>query len=363
MTQEVENYTLILFPVNMMWGVGQIIASGVLRSLIDRTDEWAYRIPFALQWMWPVPIMIGVFLAPESPWWLVRKGRIEDAKRALRSLSLNSEEEMETTISMIKHTDAIEKEITAGTSYLDCFKGINLRRTEIVCLAWVTQSASGASLMGNAAYFFEQAGLPATISFDFTVSLYGVAIMGVWASWFAMTYLGRRTLHVGGLACLNVIMLAVGLTGLGHGRGTSYATGSLLLLFTLIYDITIGTVVYSIVAEISSSRLRTKTIVLARSLYNVQGVINGVITPYMLNPNYWNWKAKAGFFWAGYGFLYLVWAFFRLPEPKGRTYGELDLLFEQCVPARRFKSAHINIAQAQPAVEDQISSQLETKSM
>ena len=37
-----------------------------------------------------------------------------------------------------------------------------------------------------------------------------------------------------------------------------------------------------------------------------------------------------------------MWVFFRLPEPKGRTYGELDLLFEQKVSARNFKSTKVD---------------------
>ncbi len=58
----------------------------------------------------------------------------------------------------------------------------------------------------------------------------------------------------------------------------------------------------------------------------------------MLNPTAWNWGAKSGFFWFGWTFLCLVWTFFRLPEPKGRTYGELDILFENRVSARKFKT-------------------------
>ena len=33
---------------------------------------------------------------------------------------------------------------------------------------------------------------------------------------------------------------------------------------------------------------------------------------------------------------------FRLPEPKGRTYGELDILFEKRVPARQFASTTVS---------------------
>lgn len=76
----------------------------------------------------------------------------------------------------------------------------------------------------------------------------------------------------------------------------------------------------------------------------------------MLNPTAWAWKAKAGFFWAGTSFLCLVWAFYRLPEPKGRTYGEMDILFEQKVPARKFKHAVVDPFPVQDAAIELMSS-------
>lgn len=121
--------------VNFCWGLGQIIGVGVIKSMLGRDDEWAYRIPYALQWMWPVPILVGIAFAPESPWWLVRKGKLEAAKRSvLRLTSLNRETDFnaDETVAMMVHTTALEEKITKGASYLDCFKGTDLRRTEIV---------------------------------------------------------------------------------------------------------------------------------------------------------------------------------------------------------------------------------------
>lgn len=241
---------------------------------------------------------------------------------------------------MMRHTDELEKDISAGTSYWDCFKGIDLRRTEITCLAWATQPLCGASLMGFSAYFFQQAGLSTDISFDFSMALYAIAMVGVFVAWFAMTRLGRRTLFVGGLVFMCLVLLIIGFVALAPpmAKGPNFAIGSLLLVWALVYNITVGTITYSIVTEIPSGRLRTKTVVLGRNLYNVIGIINGVITPRMLNPSAWNWKGKAGFFWAGMCLLCLIWAYFRLPEPKGRTYGEMDALFERKVSVRKFKS-------------------------
>ena len=37
-----------------------------------------------------------------------------------------------------------------------------------------------------------------------------------------------------------------------------------------------------------------------------------------------------------------VWTYFRVPEPKGRTYAEMDLLFESRVSARKFKETNVD---------------------
>ena len=127
--------------VNLCWVIGQIIASGVLRGLVGNDTQWAYRIPFAIQWVWPLPIIIGIAFAPESPYWLVKKGRTEDAEKALMRLSTRASgftaDDARKQVAMMSHTNEIEKASTEGVSFVDCFKGVNLRRTEIACLVWL----------------------------------------------------------------------------------------------------------------------------------------------------------------------------------------------------------------------------------
>lgn len=49
---------------------------------------------------------------------------------------------------MMKHTNEFEKSVSAGTSYKDCFRGVDRRRTEIACGVWMIQNLCGSAFMG-----------------------------------------------------------------------------------------------------------------------------------------------------------------------------------------------------------------------
>jgi hypothetical protein len=57
---------------------------------------------------------------------------------------------------MIIETDRLEREMESGSSYWDCFKKINRRRTEIAMGVYTIQVLSGIYLVGYATYFFER---------------------------------------------------------------------------------------------------------------------------------------------------------------------------------------------------------------
>ncbi|KAJ5792459.1 uncharacterized protein N7503_008437 [Penicillium pulvis] len=331
---------------NLCWVIGHFIASGVLRGMVDNTTADAYRIPFGIQWMWPPILIVGVYFAPESPWWLIRKGRVEEAKLSLLRLTSTNDAEFDVdkTLAMMQHTDQLEKEVSSGTSYLDCFKGVDLRRTEICTAAWVAQSICGSTFISYSTTFYEQAGLPTVDAFDMSLAQYAIAGIGTILSWWVMTYVGRRRIYLVGTATMCLILFIVGMLGIAptSNKTVSWAIGSMILVLAFVYDSTVGPVCYSLVAEMSSTRLRAKTIVLARNFYNIAGLVTNVLINYQLTSTAWNRGAKAAFFWLGTCFLCFVWTFFRLPEPKGRSYSELDILFAQKVPARQFKHTRVD---------------------
>lgn len=140
--------------------IGQLIAAGVLKGLVSNPTEWGYRIPFAIQWVWPAFLIPILFFAPESPWHLVRKGRFDEAEHSLRRLQRKSAPiDPKATLAAIIYTDNLEKELTVGTHYRDCFKGTELRRTEIACFIFAAQVLCGGNFAYNSTYFFEQIGL------------------------------------------------------------------------------------------------------------------------------------------------------------------------------------------------------------
>ncbi|OOQ89439.1 MFS alpha-glucoside transporter [Penicillium brasilianum] len=334
--------------VSLCWSIGYLLGTGVLRAFLSSTGQWAYRIPFALQWILPIPLAIGIYLAPESPWWLIRRGRTQDAGKVVRRLRAKDspEDEIEDTVAMMVQTVRIENEMKATSTYWDLFKGVNLRRTEITVFTYLIQELC-APLVAYIVYFLEQAGLEATASFDFGMGEYSLAILGVFVAWFLVPRMGRRTLLLSGTAFMTATTFVIGFLGIPSIKthpNIGYGIGTILLVEYFVFFITIGPIIYTIVTEIPSNFLRNKSVVLARAVYNVAVLVYGQLVPHMMQKAAWNWGAKSGFFYGSIMGLGLIWAYFRLPETKNRTFAEMDILFKNEVKARDFVKTKVDLA-------------------
>lgn len=82
-------------------------------------------------------------------------------------------------VSLMVFTTNHERQIESGTSYLACFKGVNLRRTLIVMGVYIMQVLTGAPLRAWMTYFFLQAGLPTDQSFNMTIVALTLSVLGV----------------------------------------------------------------------------------------------------------------------------------------------------------------------------------------
>ncbi len=127
--------------VNLGIALGQLISNSVIKGFGGRTDRWAYRGPFAIQLFFAAFLAVGLLFAPESPWWLCRMGRIEDARRSLRKL-YGSNVDLDTKLAAMQIT--IDDELSQKKGgWLDCFRGTNLIRTGISCGVFACQHLVG----------------------------------------------------------------------------------------------------------------------------------------------------------------------------------------------------------------------------
>ena len=164
--------------VNLCWAIGQLIAAGILYGLLDLRGQWSYRVCYAIQWVWPIPIFIIILFGPESPWYLIRNDRVEDAYKALAKLDNKGEEAHRQTVAQIMHTLKIEDQMDSGFSYFDLFRGVDLRRTGIVCMTFAGQVLSGSTFAYGPTYFFQQAGISTSKSYEIAVGGTAVAFVG-----------------------------------------------------------------------------------------------------------------------------------------------------------------------------------------
>jgi SP family general alpha glucoside:H+ symporter-like MFS transporter len=100
--------------------------------------------------------MILIFLAPESPWWLVRRGRKQEALRSIERLGTDNPEHAQQSLAMIERTVEIEAQRGGNPRLTDLVKGTDLRRTVITCLMYASQNFAGNLIANQATFFFER---------------------------------------------------------------------------------------------------------------------------------------------------------------------------------------------------------------
>ncbi|EXJ57713.1 uncharacterized protein A1O5_12503 [Cladophialophora psammophila CBS 110553] len=331
--------------VNMCFIIGQFISGGILRGLVSRNDQWGYRIPFAIQWIWPAFLIPLIWFAPESPYHLVRHNRLEEAERSIRRLQAAGPDlDPKRTLATIVYTNNLEEQLAVGTSYFDCFRGFERRRTEIACVVFGGQLVCGLCFAYASTYFFQQVGLDMKAAYSLGVGANGLALLACFANWFLlMPYFGRRTVYVWGMCAMAIELCLIGILNPWTNRpSVAWTQAVLTLVWTVTFQLSAGQLGWALPAEIGSTRLRQKTVCLARNVSNITGVIGGTLENFFMNPKAWNLQGYTGFVWGGCAWLVFIWAFFRLPETKDRSFHELDILFARNIPARKFKTTQID---------------------
>ncbi|KAM7211022.1 alpha-glucosides permease MPH3 [Rhypophila decipiens] len=330
--------------LQMFWAIGAIIVGGVCYVYEGKMESSAYRIPIALQWMFPTPLAVLLYMAPESPWWLVRKGRLEEAAKSVRRLgSSKVTTNPEESVAMMRRTIDLEK-TDKEPSLVELFRGTDLYRTLIVCGVYAAQNLTGNLIANQAVYFFRQAGIDSQLAFALGLITSALQTVFVMLSWILTTYLGRRTIYVWGSFINVCFLVALGVAGsVPASNASSLAMASLGLIVSVGFTLGPAPASWVIIGETSAIRLRPLTTGIGRGAYYVVNIPCIFLATYMLNTTGVNLGGRCGYVWGATGFVCFVVAYFYLPEMKGRSYREIDIMFKRKVPARKWKETVIDI--------------------
>ncbi|KAH6957824.1 general substrate transporter [Ilyonectria sp. MPI-CAGE-AT-0026] len=344
--REIRGISLGLFSFNLSLGamIGNIVTYVANQTWgSDPFDNRAWRVPLYIGLATPTISLIGMALMiPESPYWLILQHRVKDTQASLKRLHpTKSDEEIKRLTNELQYTvlkEIEDKESSSDASYLECLRGPNLSRTFVALFPSLAQQLVGNQLVQSySAYFFTIAGLSNALLGSVVVSCVGLG-----AAIFAFFLIELRTVGRWHLVFWGVIGITLSMLGIGvvdtadHGNNTASA-GAALVTFVALFNaaVTIGPGVagWSYTAESASARLRAKTATLAVGCNAVIGTVTNIAIPVELEAI----GAKTGYMFFGIGLVCIVLIYLWVPDVTGRSYGQLDELFERRIPARKFK--------------------------
>ncbi|KAH6686402.1 general substrate transporter [Plectosphaerella plurivora] len=334
--------------MNLAIVIGNTVGYGVLREAGKYTGKDSYRILFAVQWGF-----VGVCLAilpflPESPYWYIAQDKEQEARSVLAKLHKSSFD-IDGRIAEIRSAMRQEHEAQQSQgSFKDCFNAQNRKRTGVAMMAFVIQNFSGMGwIVGYMSYFLQLAGMSAAKSFDLTVGISGIMVVGNLCSWFLVEYLGRRGTMLYGAGVLFVALLVIAVMAVAANSQAALTAQIVMMgIWAFVYQGTIGAVAWPVASENATSSLRTPAQALCTIANALTASIWGLSLPYAVNPDQGNLQGKIGFIYAALLLFCIVFVYFYVPETKGRTYSEIDELWQIGVPPRKWSSHELVVVEA-----------------
>ena len=342
-----------------------------------RDSDWSWRLPLLIQ---VVPTAIQwslIMFGPESPRWLIGKGRDEEALRILAKYHGDGNPEHPLVVyefEEMKNAISNEEESKAVWSHLFKTRGMRKRSFTMICLA-ICGQWSGYSMVS---YYLNQVlttvGLtdrPVQLGINISISLLSF-ICGFIAGLNADRF-GRRPIFLisiyGMLACFTSVTICTSLYVESHSaisgkltvvfvcKSTVAAlsfwpvlTGSLeTVLFTGFYSFGWASVLLLYITEIVPFSIRSK----AHSLFAItqasMQTFNQYVNPIAFLAMGWKYYIVFDCFIVCIG----CFVYFCVPETKGHTLEETALLFDgQDAVAQLQFQADIQAGGAKAATED-----------
>lgn len=299
------------------WRIAEPVPAGATDAYIlaSWNGQLGWRWMFGVTAIPSMLFLLGAFLVPESPRWLVKRGRKEEARRILVRVSGQQGGQAELT--------AIEETLRTDSGKVDWRELFSPKMRRVLglgILLAVFQQWCGINVVFNyAEEVFAAAGYSVSdILFNIVITG-SVNLAFTFVALATVDKLGRRKLMLIGAAALAVLYTVLGACYAMHSTGVHMLV--LVLLAIGSYAMSLAPVTWVVISEIFPNRIRGLAMSVAVGFLWVACFILTYTFP-LLNRA----VGAAGTFWvyAGVCVVGFLFIFARLPETKGRSLEEIE---------------------------------------
>ncbi|CAN9406514.1 unnamed protein product [Alternaria alternata] len=305
--------------------------------VVVNTGDIAWRLQLGSAFIPAVPLIIGIFFAPESPRWLIKKGRYQKAYRSLlrlRNTPLQAARDLYFIHAQLEAEEAmVEAQGVAQTDnmitrFIELFTIPRIRRaTQASGVIMTAQQMCGISIMSfYSSTIFVQAGASSIVallvSWGFGMTMFIFAFPAL----YTIDLWGRRTLLIATFPFMFLTLLGAGLSFLIPESSPAHLgiIAFFIFAFTAFYSPGEGPCAFVYSAEVFPLSHREIGMSWAVATNNFWAAVLGLTFPRMLQQ----FTAIGAFgFYAGLCLIALSWIFMFMPETKQRSLEELDYVF------------------------------------
>ncbi|KAF2658594.1 general substrate transporter [Lophiostoma macrostomum CBS 122681] len=320
---------------NTSFYLGGIIAAWMTYGMSGWTSNWAWRISSIVQGALPLIQLLGIYWLPESPRWLVARGRTQEARQVLIDFHAGGDRDsplVKFEMAEIEGALTFEGDTVSQNSWFELIRTpANRKRTLIaVLVGWFAQWNGVGIISYYLTLVLNTIGITAAREQTLINGLLQISnwLAAIFVGALMIDRIGRRTLFLASTAgmCVSyIIWTALTATFVeSHNAEMGKAVVAFIFIFFFFYAIAWAPLLQAYIVEIYPYTLRGRGVSTMYISTFVGLVVGNQVNPIAMKAIGWKYYI---FFCCLLAVLFVViwWLF---PETKGHSLEEIREVFE-----------------------------------